>query len=190
MIGMQAPTGTGTRPSIAHTWGSTPAERLRPFPCDRFLPGADDARFRAVDVAAPAPVIFRWLCQLRAAPHSYDWLDTPGRRRPRRLIPGLGRLTRGQRVMTIFELAAFEPDRHLRLVMALPRAIRRFGHVAVSYVLVPQGGARCRLVAKLLVRYPSRDPGRRLRPLFPWGDLAMMRKQLLTLKALAERQAR
>src|SRR5262249_6937940 len=67
------------------TWGSTPAERRMQFPCDRHLPACDDALFRAVSVAAPAPLLFRWLCQLRVAPYSYDWLDNFGRRSPRQL---------------------------------------------------------------------------------------------------------
>ena len=73
--------------SVAWTWGTTAAERTRPFPCDRWLPGADDALFRAVDVDAPARVVFRWLCQLRVAPYSYDWIDNFGRTSPRRLTP-------------------------------------------------------------------------------------------------------
>lgn len=176
--------------SIAHTWGATPAERARPFPCDRLLPAADAACFRAVAVRAPAALVFRWLCQLRVAPYSYDWIDNPGRRSPRRLTRGLDDLARGQRVMTIFTLAAFERDRHLTLTLAAPRARALFGRVAVTYAVVPLAGERCRLVVKLLVRYPARGPGRLLRRAFPWGDLLMMRRQLLTLKGLAERQGR
>jgi hypothetical protein len=59
---------------VAH-WGSTEAERAEPFPCDRHLESADQAMFRAIEVDAPQEVVFRWLCQLRAAPYSYDKLD-------------------------------------------------------------------------------------------------------------------
>ncbi|MCX5731216.1 MAG: hypothetical protein NTY18_07665 [Deltaproteobacteria bacterium] len=35
-----------------------------------------------VTVAAPATVLFRWLCQLRVAPYSYDRLDDGSPRHP------------------------------------------------------------------------------------------------------------
>lgn len=169
---------------MAYTWGSTEADRRLPFPCDAELTHAE-ALYRAIDVNAPPPLVFRWLCQLRAAPYSYDWIDNLGRRSPHTLTPGLEELEVGQRVMTIFELVSFEPGRHLTL--RLHRAGALFGDVAVSYLVVPCGSERSRVVVKLLFRYP-RGFGVRLLAqwLLPWGDLVMMRKQLLTLKALAE----
>jgi hypothetical protein len=68
-----------------------------------------------------------------------------------------------------------------------PRAITIFGEIAGSYVIFAKADASCRLVVKLLVRYPRRWPWSWGRWLLPWGDLIMMRKQLLTLKQLAER---
>jgi hypothetical protein len=176
-------------PSLAYSWGTTAAERAAAFPCDSYLISADSAYFRAVTVRAPAPVVFRWLCQLRAAPYSYDWLDNAGRQSPRRLTPGLEQLQVGQRVMLIFQLAEFAPDRHLTLRLMAPRARAMFGEVAISYVVVPQGEQSCRLVAKVLVRYPHAGTWSLMRWGLPWGDLVMMRKQLLTLKALAERSS-
>jgi hypothetical protein len=49
-----------------------------------------------------SPAVVRWLCQLRAAPYAYDWLDNWGKQSPRQLIPGLENLKLGQTVMTIF----------------------------------------------------------------------------------------
>jgi hypothetical protein len=167
------------------TWGSTPAERAAPFPCDRHLPGADQACFRAVDVDAPASVAFRWLCQLREAPYSYDVIDNLGRRSPRELTPGLDQPAVGQRFMTIFKLVEFEPDRHLTLV--LDRASRAFGDIAVTYLVEPKGPSRSRFVVKLAIRHRGTGPAQALRSaLLPWLDLVMMRKQLLTLRDLAE----
>ena len=76
-------------------------------------PSHDAALFRGVTVAASTTVLFRWLCQIRIAPYSYDWLDNGGRRSPPTLTPGLDVLVKGQRVMTIFDLVAFEPDRSI-----------------------------------------------------------------------------
>jgi hypothetical protein len=122
------------------------------------------------------------------APYSYDWLDNLGRRSPPRLTPGLEQLEVGQRVMRIFTLVAFELNHHLTLKLTAGGAI--FGEIAVSYVVVALGEGRSRLLAKLSLRWPPRWPWRLIRVLLPWGDLFMMRKQLLTLKRLAERAAR
>jgi hypothetical protein len=166
-------------------WGSTPDERKRWFPCDDVLRDHDrhDAMFRALDVEAPAPRVFRWLCQLKVAPYSYDWLDNGGRKSPRALTPGAEALAPGQRVMGIFELASFEPGVHLTLRLRKPGV---FPPLAVSYVVVPIDTQRCRLVVKLVVRGRPGLWDRIGRLAFPWLDLVMMRKQLLTLKELAE----
>jgi hypothetical protein len=169
--------------STARTWGSTEEERAAAYPCDRWLEDADDHLWRAIDVAAPPAVVFRWLCQLRAAPYSYDWIDNLGRTSPRQLTPGLDDLAEGQRVMAIFRLVEFARDRHITLV--LERGRRMFGELALTYCVDPAPGGS-RLVAKLIVKRP-RGLGRVLSPLLPAGDLVMMKKQLRTLKALAER---
>jgi hypothetical protein len=73
------------------------------------------------------------------------------------------------------------------LTVTAPRSAL-FGGLAVTYAIAPIEGGRSRLVVKLLVRY-SRAPvvGWLERMVLPAGDLVMMRKQLLTLKDLAER---
>jgi hypothetical protein len=173
-------------PSVACGWGSTAAERAAPFPCDRHVRGGQ-ALFRAVDVGAAPGILFRWLCQLRAAPYSYDWIDNLGRPSPQALTPGLERLAIGQRVMTLFELADFEPDRHLTLVPLVPGMC---GRLAVSYVVRPREGAASRVVVKLVVRWPGGAVAWPAHVLFACGDLVMMRRQLLNLKRLAERSAK
>jgi hypothetical protein len=171
--------------TLGETWGSTPAERAMSFPCDAHLPDADVAWYRAVDVAAPPAVTFRWLCQLRVAPYSYDWIDNWGRTSPRTLTPGLDALAIGERFMSIFELVAFERDRHVTLALRGAEAL--FGNFVVTYLVVPQT-AGSRLVVKLLVRYPATHAAI-VRVLGPWLDLIMMRRQLLNLKTLAEATA-
>jgi hypothetical protein len=68
--------------SAGVVWGSTAAERAASYTCEEFVPDADLAVFRAIDIFAPVDVVFRWLCQLRAAPYSYDLLDNLGRPSP------------------------------------------------------------------------------------------------------------
>ena len=167
--------------SVAHTWGSTAEERALEFPCDECLSNVDTVLFRAVDVNATPAVVFRWLCQLRVAPYSYDWIDNLGRRSPRTLTSGLENLEVGQRVMTIFELASFERDRHITVVMRRKRSRKLFGDIAVTYLVRPG-----RLVVKLVGLCGPRWK----REALAWGDLIMMRKQLLTLKRLMERADR
>ena len=75
-------------PRTVRESGSTAIERDQSFPCDRLVERPDDVLFRAVDVAAGAPTVFRWLCQLRVAPYSYDRSDNWGRRSPGRSLQG------------------------------------------------------------------------------------------------------
>lgn len=174
--------------SIAETWGSTPDERARPWPCDGLVEGAELELFRAVDVDAPPEVTFRWLCQLREAPYSYDFLDHFGKKSPRRLTPGLDQLAIGQRVMRIFRLVKFEHGRHLTLRIDAPAGERLFGDLAVTYEVAPRGERTSRIAVKMAVKRPRTLLAGALGLLLPWGDLVMMRKQLLTLKRLAERE--
>ncbi len=173
-------------PGVVRNWGSTPAERAESFPCDRLLLDAPMRLYRAVDVAAPATVVFRWLCQLRAAPYSYDRLDNGGRRSPQALTPGLERLAPGQTFMRIFRLVEFEPG--CSLTVRSRGTV--FGEVAVTYRVRAVSADASRLVAKLLVA-PPRGPLGSLpaRGMLAAGDLVMMRRQLLNLASLAEREA-
>ncbi|HEX5852340.1 MAG TPA: hypothetical protein VFY36_04550 [Solirubrobacteraceae bacterium] len=160
-------------------WGATAEERALPLACDGVLAGAPVRLHRAISIDAPAAVVFRWLCQLKLAPYSYDLLDNFGRRSPRELTAGVEHLEVGQRFMTIFKLASFAEMEHITL---------RSHRTAVTYAaLAPSDGA-----TRLLVRVLFDPPGGRFGSALVGhalavGDLVMMRKQLLTLKALAER---
>ena len=173
--------------SIASTWGTCPEERRLSFPCDRLIPHPEDSLYRGVTIDASAQTVFRWLCQMRVAPYSYDWIDNGGRQSPPALTPGLENLVLGQDVMEIFQLADFARDQHLTLrIKANSRAQRLFGDLAVSYFVVAKGARSCRLLVKLVAQHPPGVWGMLMRSLLPWGDLIMMRRQLLNFKQLAE----
>lgn len=156
------------------TWGTRPSERTVSLPCDALCPRASVWADRAISITAAPPIVFSWLCQLRVAPYSYDILDNFGRRSPRKRNPELVHLEVGQRYMTVFALQSFVDGEQITL---------RSKGVAVTYAVGPEG-AGSRLHARVLFEGP-----RVLARLLALGDLVMMRKQLLTLKSLAEREA-
>ena len=59
------------------SWGATARERAMALACDELLAAAPVRLHRAVSVEAPPAVVFRWLCQLKQAPYSYDLIDMP-----------------------------------------------------------------------------------------------------------------
>lgn len=173
--------------TISETWGTTAGERERDFPCDASLPHVDTQLFRGITINAAPNVVFRWLCQLRVAPYSYDWIDNGGRQSPQQLTPGLEQLEIGQDVMTIFTLTSFSENEHITIRLKPSRISRStFGDIAVSYLIVRESETRCRLLVKLVVQHAITLKGRFMRRFLPWGDLLMMRKQLMNLKRLAE----
>ena len=156
------------------TWGVRPWERTVSLPCDALSPSAGVQADRAISIEAPPPIVFSWLCQLRVAPYSYDILDNLGRRSPRERNPELAHLEVGQRFMTVFALQSFVAGEQITL---------RSKDVAVTYAVRPEG-AGSRLHVRVLFGGPWL-----LARVLALGDLVMMRKQLLTLKSLAERRA-
>ncbi|GAC1559388.1 MAG: hypothetical protein NVS3B17_10060 [Vulcanimicrobiaceae bacterium] len=170
-------------------WGATADEVARRYPCDERSFAHDDAFVRAITIAAPPDLVYRWLCQLRVAPYSYDVLDNFGRRSPPRRDPALEALAPGMRVMTLFRIVAFEWGRTLTIEIASRVGTPLMGAFCGSYD-VRANDRGCRLVAKILVRYPPGPYGRLLARAMPTLDLIMFRKQLRTLARYAERDAR
>jgi hypothetical protein len=169
-------------------WGTTVQERGMSFPCDRHMDVVDEAYYRGITIEASPHIIFRWLCQLRVAPYSYDWLDNFGRRSPQKLIPGLDQLEVGQDIVLIFEIVDFEKDGHITFRIKTDSTwYKIFGDTAASYVIVPVGGKECRLLVKLYVKYPKGLMGLLMRTILPLGDRIMMSRQLRNFKRLSEK---
>jgi hypothetical protein len=173
---------------VPDAWHVSPDEAGATFPCDRLAGPGGRRLTRGVDVEAPPEVTFRWVCQLREAPYSYDLLDNLGRRSPRTLTPGLDQLEPGQLFM-VLRIVEVVPGRQVT-GRATSTAQTLFGLAAGCYTVTPRGPHASRLVVRLTLARPTRwwHPVRD--ELLAWGDLFMMRKQLLTIKALAEQTAR
>lgn len=167
-------------------WNATAEDLAATYPCEAHAPEAGVRLVRAVDVAAAPDVVFRWVCQVSVAPYSYDWIDNYGRRSPRALTPGADRLAVGQDFL-IFRVVDFVRDEHVTVV-AQEGPARVFGPLSLSYVVRPQGDG-ARLLGVLCARRAGLLDHARLAVLAP-GDLVMMRKQLLTLRDLAESRGR
>jgi hypothetical protein len=90
--------------------------------------------------------------------------------------------------MTIFELVDFTPDADLTIRM-LPGSGRiLFGDFAITYDVREVADGTSRLVTKLVLdNKPGIFAALRRRAL-AWGDLLMMRRQLLTFRGLSEEQ--
>jgi hypothetical protein len=167
-------------PRLPLVWGASADEVARSYPSDELLPDGVAAT-RAIGVAAPAELTWRWLCQIAVAPYSYDWIDNLGRRSPQTLTPGADQLELGQRMAVVFELVSFDAP-HQWTGLTTPRGRRMFGPVAMTFA------AGSRIVGRLVAG--TRGPLSRVRAhALAWGDLVMMRRQFLNLKALAERDA-
>lgn len=167
-------------------WGAEGPELTDVYRCEAYVPEPRERLLRAVTIDADPATVFRWVCQLKVAPYSYDLIDNLGRRSPRDLTPGADSLEIGQRMMvaTIVEY----DDRQVTGV-GTPLANRLFGRMALTYRVEAQGAQRCRLVACLVVANAGLM-GRVRTRLLAYGDLVMMRKQLLTLKSRAEASSR
>jgi hypothetical protein len=166
----------------ARNWGATADEARRAYPADDLLQDPVERLTRAVTVQAPASVTYRWLCQVALAPYSYDWLDNWGRQSPQQLTPGVEDLRVGQTLM-VFTLTEISPG-HQYTGHSTPSAERIFGKLAATYAVEPLDSENCRLICRLALG--SRGVGATL---LAWGDFIMMRRQLLNLKKLAERDA-
>ena len=155
---------------------------LAVFAAAALLAGCGEPKGKA---AAAPEVLWRWLCQVAVAPYSYDWIDNRGRQSPRELTPGADELEVGQVMAIVFRLTGFEDGHHWTCVTG-DRGRRLLGTTSMTYAAEPDPAFpgdphRSRLVVRLVTTWP-RGPADAL----AWGDLVMMRKQLHTLKTLAE----
>lgn len=73
------PTLNCTPPRFLRCTNAAAEDISRWAPADELMPDAADRWIRCIDINAPAPHVYRWLCQLTVAPHSYGWIDNLGR---------------------------------------------------------------------------------------------------------------
>ncbi len=165
-------------------WGVTEAETRLRYGCDDLVPAPVLELWRGVTVETPAEALWPWVGQVRLAPYSYDWIDNLGRRSPRELR-GLPAPAVGDRFAGSGRIVTVSPGEEL--TAQLGRAGGPVGRTLMSYRLVPSA-AGTRLLLKVAVEAGG-PLTRLLLAVLPVGDLVMARKQLLTLKALCEKDS-
>ena len=178
--------------SLFTNWGSKPEERKLPFTADRFVKNQNGRYFRAVDIDAPASLVYQWICQMKVAPYSYDRLDNKGKQSPQCLTPGVEKLTIGDKMMTIFNVDHFIPNKEVTLTMDVPPKPYDAFYVptAITYRILPaRDGLKdhCRVVVKYVASWKHTLLGQVERLFIIVADFIMMRRQLLNFKQLAER---
>ena len=161
---------------IGDRWGVTDAETRSRFGCDDVVPDPTLAAWRGVTVDAPPDAVWPWVGQIRVAPYSYDLVDNLGRRSPRRLL-GLD----PPRVGEPFTATAGRPQGEVLAVDPGRELTGRILGAVMSYRLDDGHDGTTRLLLKLVMAR-----GRLLAPLVSVGDLVMARRQLLTVRELAE----
>lgn len=173
--------------SLFHNWQTTDEECERFYPCDDLLPDSDDEYFRSITIFSSREIVFRWLCQLKIAPYSYDWIDNFGYKSPESLSPETAFLSPGDSFMTIFELAEWKPNHSITLrLIPNSHSEKLFGKIVLTYFITPQHLNEQRLTIKIKIKYPAGIYGFLVRLILPFGDWIMMRKQLITLKKYSE----
>ena len=169
------------------SWGATPAEVSRTLPGDDLVPRPTFNATRAISIAATPEEIWPWLIQVgvtRAGWYSYDILDNLGRRSAQRIIPALQNLAPG-------DIVPMSPDgKHGIPVLSLnpPRSMMwgTPGDTTWVWQLDANPDGSTRLITRIRSRYRWFSPSIAFSMLIEFGDIWMMRKMLLNLRARAE----
>lgn len=160
---------------IGDRWGVSDAEVARRYGCDDLVPGPTLEAWRGVTVHADPATVWARVRQVRLAPYSYDLIDNLGRRSPRGLrdVP--------EPVVGDPFTRAFGRDQgRVRAVVPGEELTATIMRAHMSYAVLPHGDTT-RLLLKVVM-----GTSRWLAAAVSVGDLVMARKQLLTLKTLAE----
>jgi hypothetical protein len=177
-------------------WGATPEEASRELPYDNLVPNPTWTSTRAVTVEATPTQIWPWLVHLgwgRAGWYSYDWVDNGGKPSAWELLPDHQNLQIGIKFpmspWTAMYCRDFEEPRWILLRMGREDPATDIG--SFLYYLDPLDESRTRLLIRMRNKYRwFNPPVIAMQLAVDVGDIIFQRKQLLGVKARAERLAR
>lgn len=172
------------------SWGATPEELSRHLPADELVTRPTFDATRAITIAARPEEIWPWLVQVgltRAGWYSYDLLDNLGRHSADHIVPELQDLAVG-------DIIPMSPDGKQGMVVRSldpPHSMiwGTPGETTWAWQLDPTGEGSTRLITRVRSRYRWLSPSIAFSALLEFGDIWMMRRMLLNLRALAEAAA-
>lgn len=169
------------------TWGATSAEVARSLPGDELVPRPTFDATRAITIRATPPEIWPWLVQVgltRAGWYSYDLLDNLGRRSATRIIPELQHLEVGDVVPMSPDgkqgMRVLDLDPPHSMIWGTP------GDTTWTWQLDANPDGSTRLISRVRSRYRWFSPSIAFSVLLEFGDIWMMRRMLLNLRARSE----
>ncbi len=173
----------------ASSWGSTPEERAREMPGDRFFTDLSAARTvmtRAVDIAAPPELVWPWLAQLGrgAGFYSFDALDNGRRTSARHIVSWIPEPTLGD-ATTIGFVRDLTPGRSVTWWVPGVRFLGALARLTTDIDLRPAPSG-----SRLVIRMSADARGTTAHfaiALFRVIDSIMARKQLTNIRDRAER---
>ena len=172
-------------------WGATDEETRRAMPGDDIVPNADYVATRAVTIHAPPEEIWPWIVQMgsgRAGWYSYDMIDNGG-------VPSADHIVPELQHMAVNDLVPMKVDGAVGVYVRAVEPNRSMlwwdgeGNYTWAWGLYPTGERTTRLITRLRVNTVPWHDGLAKRAyalLASTGDVVMMRKCMMGIKARAE----
>lgn len=173
-------------------WGATDEEVARVMPGDDVVLKADFNATRAVTVNAPPEAIWPWLAQIgngRAGWYSYDWIDNFGRPSATTLLPEHQERKAGDLIPLYKDWGFYIKELSHASYMVWWWGPPPEGRCTWTWGLYPDGKGATRLITRVRLEYKWTELAMIYFMLMDVGDIIMMRRCLLNIKARAERLA-
>jgi hypothetical protein len=174
------------------TWGATKEEVQQMFLGDDIVTKPHFIATRAVTIHASPKEVWKWIIQIgsaRAGFYSLDWLDNAGVASSRDILPEFQKIERDYFI-------PFTPNQKNGMWVKDYQEYEHIlwwdkkGHSTWGWYLLPTENGKTRLITKLRTRYDFSFPWILYYLFYDFGDIVMMRKCLLGIKARVESIAR
>ncbi len=172
------------------TWGATTDEIVRPLPGDEIVKKTHFNATRAVTIQARPGDVWQWLIQIgsgRAGWYSLDWIDNGGKESSWDILPEFQKIENDYFV-------PFTPDQKNGMWVhefKTPEYILwrdKKGKATWLWQLSETTPGQTRLLTRLRTEYDFSFPWVIYYILYDLGDIIMMRKCMLGIKARAEKR--